>query len=110
MYEMTNRQRLSAGDWTTQPRIPALQAGNKQTSRARQASRQDLRVLPALVVHLVLERALLVGGILVSDVKDLGIIQDLMVEAKDFLVLAVQSGRHLGRRKKKEERREERKE
>jgi hypothetical protein len=47
------------------------------------------RVFPALVVHEILVRALAVVGVGVSGIKDLGLVQNLMVEAEHTLVLVV---------------------
>jgi hypothetical protein len=49
----------------------------------------DSRVLPALVVDSVLEAALLVVAFQGLHVQDLGFIQQLMMEAKYFLIFAV---------------------
>ena len=49
----------------------------------------NLRVLPALVVNLVHIAVALVVGILRFDVEDLGLVQELEVEAEHFLVLGV---------------------
>lgn len=43
---------------------------------------------------MVLKRTLLVAGVLVTNIQDLGIIKDLMVEAKDLLILDIHGWRH----------------
>lgn len=60
---------------------------------------KHLRVFPALVVDKVFKLAFPVVGILMSQVEDLGIIEELLVEAEDLLFLGVQRGRHLEERK-----------
>lgn len=55
---------------------------------------KDLRVLPPLVVDPVFQGTLLVPRNPVSHLQDLGIIQDLVVEAKDLLVLGEEGGGH----------------
>lgn len=59
------------------------------------ADMQDLRVLPALVMNLVLHGAFLVGWVRQPDLQNLRIVQDLMMEAEDLLVLAVHGRRHV---------------
>jgi len=49
---------------------------------------KDLRILPPFIVDEKLKRVLFVA-ILMSHIKDLGVIKNLMMEAKDFLVLGV---------------------
>lgn len=54
-------------------------------------------------MDLVFKGALLVIGILVANIQDLGIVKDLMVEAKDLLVLAIHRKRgHFCRRRVKD--------
>ena len=50
---------------------------------------QDSRVFPAFVVDKVQNRALLVVGVGVLGIKDLGLVQQLSVEAEDLLVFGV---------------------
>lgn len=68
--------------------------------QGKKCNKPDLRILPALVVDLVFKGALLVAGVLVANIQDLGIVKDLMVEAEDLLVLAIHGNRsHFCRRK-----------
>ena len=55
----------------------------------RQRQGEYSRVLPALIVDLVHVAVALVVGILGFDIKYLGLIQELQVEAEHFLVLGV---------------------
>jgi hypothetical protein len=50
---------------------------------------QYIRVFPSLVVDLVLEATLLVVALIRFDISDLGLVEQLMMEAEDLLVLAV---------------------
>ena len=66
----------------------------------KKSNKPDLRILPTLVVDLVFKGALLVSGVLVANIQDLGIVKYLMVEAKDLLILAIHGDRsHFCRRK-----------
>jgi hypothetical protein len=56
--------------------------------------KEYIRILPALVVDQVFVRALLVGRVLQAHLEDFGIVEQLLVEAQDFLVLAVHGWRH----------------
>lgn len=70
------------------PRPRSLSRERKwNASKAGQSG--HLRVLPALVVNLVHIAVALVVGILRFDVEDLGLVQELEVEAEHFLVLGV---------------------
>lgn len=74
-----------------------IQDAKKQ---GKKYNKSDLRILPALVVDLIFKGALLVVGVLVANIQDLGIVKDLMVEAEDLLVLAIHRNRsHFCRRK-----------
>lgn len=54
----------------------------------------DSRILPALVVNKELKGVLLVA-VSVPHVKDLGIVEDVMVETQDLLVLRVHRRGHI---------------
>ena len=56
--------------------------------------KEYIRILPAFVVDQVLMGALLVRGLLQAHIEDLGIVEQLLVEAQDLLVLAVHGWRH----------------
>ncbi len=55
---------------------------------------ENLRILPPFVVDEVLVDALLVVPVLQADIQDLCIVKDVVVEAKDLLVLAVHGRWH----------------
>lgn len=88
------------------PRLEGKQSQhNSQNAKeqGKKCNKSDLRILPALVVDLVFKGALLVAGVLVANIQDLGIVKDLMVEAEDLLVLAIHGNRsHFCRRKMKD--------
>ena len=87
---------------TNFPRFGGEQSQHPQDvdKEGKKSNKPDLRILPALVVDLVFKGALLVSGVLVANIQDLGIVKYLMVEAKDLFVLAIHRNRsHFCRRK-----------
>ena len=49
----------------------------------------DLRILPSLIVNPILHRTLLIFLVAMLRVEHFGFIQEFMVKAQDFLVLAI---------------------
>lgn len=68
---------------------PSSQAEREKQNASTKRQGAHLRVLPALVVNLVHVAVTFVVGILRFDVENLGLIQELEVEAEHFLILGV---------------------
>ena len=63
--------------------------------RKYRAKRDNLRIFPPFIVNQVLEYTLLIGRILVTNLQDLGIVENVVVETQNLFILAIH-GRHDG--------------